>query len=467
MPNRFQIPTPLFLFIVLIGAFLGQFDLFVVNVAAPSIQHSLDISDASLELVVAGYAFTFAASLITGGRLGDLYGYRRIYVLGMLAFSLTTLLCALSANGLILITARLLQGGAAGLMIPQVLALLTTSLPADERLPAMGWYGAATGLGSVLGQFAGGALVTWNAFELGWRWIFLVTVPLGLLVACIAWRLLPSGSGHRSRKFDIPGTLGLAGAFGLIIGAFLIYGHRREWVVPALLASSGLILLAITLSHEWRLLRQSGDPVIDIRLFRIPSLWRGLLAICIFMLYFSSFIFLLTNVLQRGLTLSPFLAGLVFVPSGVAFIMSSLLFRRWAAGHQSLAIFIGCCVTAAGLGMAAWGTLFTVSPVWFLLAAVITTGCGNGLILPVLMGFSLRQVPVIHAGMGSALLSTAQQFSSALGISIFGTLFYVMSTSLGLVQAMGWCVLLQIVCLVVVVLMTRTGRKRIHRSALQ
>lgn len=447
----------LFLFIALTGAFLGQFDLFVVNVAAPSIQQSLNVSDTGLELVVAGYAFMFAACLITGGRLGDLHGYRDIYIWGMLAFALTTLLCALSPNGPTLIIARLLQGGSAGIMIPQVLALLATSLPEQDRLPAMGWYGAATGLGSVLGQFAGGALVTWNAFGLEWRWIFLVTVPLALAVASIAWHCLPRGLGSRSRKFDLPGTLGLAGAFGLIIGAVLMYGHVKEPVLSVFLAFGGILVLVITISHELRLTRRGGDPVIDIRIFRISSLWRGLLAVCIFMLYFSSFLFLLTNLLQRGLGLSPLLAGLVFVPSGLTFIASSLLFRRWAASHQPLAILAGCCVTATGLVVVAWGALFAASPVWYLLAAVVTTGWGNGLILPVLMGFALREVPAARAGMGSAMFSTAQQFASALGISVFGTLFYMLSASHGWLHAMGWCVLIQVLCMVGIVLLT--GRR--------
>lgn len=186
--------------------------------------------------------------------------------------------------------------------------------------------------------------------------------------------------------------------------------------------------------HEQRLIRQGGDPVVDLRLCRVASLWRGLLAVCLFMLYFSSFIFLLTNVLQRGLMLSPLLAGLVFVPSGLTFISSSLFFRRWAAAHQRLAILTGCGVSAVGLLLAAWGTLFVAAPVWFLLAAVVITGCGNGLILPVLIGFALRQVPSEQAGMGSALLSSAQQFASALGISAFGTLFYLLSASQGLVH---------------------------------
>ncbi|AGB84060.1 arabinose efflux permease family protein [Serratia sp. FGI94] len=465
MPSRLKISTRLFLLIVLTGAFLGQFDLFVVNVAAPSVQRSLALSDGGLELVVAGYAFMFAALLITGGRLGDLYGYQRVYVFGMLGFSLTTLLCALSPNGVTLIIARLLQGGAAGLMIPQVLALLTTVLPAEERTPAMGWYGAATGLGSVLGQFAGGALVSWDFVALGWRWIFLVTVPLGMVMAGIAWRYLPPCVGSRRRKFDVPGTLGLASAFGLMIGAFLFYGHTRALMAAALLLCAGMLILVVTLCHEQRLIRQGGDPVVDLRLCRVASLWRGLLAVCLFMLYFSSFIFLLTNVLQRGLMLSPLLAGLVFVPSGLTFISSSLFFRRWAAAHQRLAILTGCGVSAVGLLLAAWGTLFVAAPVWFLLAAVVITGCGNGLILPVLIGFALRQVPSEQAGMGSALLSSAQQFASALGISAFGTLFYLLSASQGLVHAMGWCVLIQLACMALVALITGSGRAAAHHQA--
>lgn len=444
--------------VVMVGAFLGQFDLFVVNVAAPSIQRSLHTSDMALELIVAGYAFSFAASLITGGRLGDLFGYRRVYTWGLLAFGTTTLLCGLAPTATTLVASRLLQGVAAGIMIPQVLASVADDMPPDRRLSAMGWYGAAGGIGSIAGQFAGGALVAWDTLGLGWRLIFFVTVPLALVTAVAARFVLPQGSPRGIRGLDLPGVAGLAVGVGLLMLAVLSSAESVAPVTTLLLAACGLAVLGLALLHEHRLRQRGGQPAVDLRLLRIASLWRGLVGVTAFMLYFASFLYLLTNVLQRGLGLSAWHAGLVFVPSGVTFAASSLLFRHWSAAHQIRSITIGCCITMAGLGLAAWGTLAGSAPVAFLITAVVLTGVGNGLTLPVLIGYALAEVPRSDAGIGSALVSTVQQFASALGVVVFGTAFHGLSRAGrpdDMVRAMGGCVLAQAGLLIAVLAVTR------------
>jgi MFS family permease len=166
--------------VMLVAAFMGQFDFFVVNVAAPDIGAALDASEAELELVVGGYAFAYASGLIAGGRLGDLYGHRRVYAIGLVAFAVTSALCGLATSAAWLVVARVFQGFAASVMIPQVLAVINTSLPGTRRGWAMGWYGAATGIGSIAGQILGGWFIDADIAGLGWRAIFLINVPIAL-----------------------------------------------------------------------------------------------------------------------------------------------------------------------------------------------------------------------------------------------------------------------------------------------
>ena len=158
------------------------------NVAAPSFQHDLHATDAGIELVVGGYGFAYAAGLITGGRLGDLLGYKRVFVGGMAAFTIASLACGLATDSTTLIVARLLQGATAAAMVPQVLALINVMFPVHERPRAMAWFGATIGIGSVAGQVLGGAILQANLFGLGWRPIFLVNVPIGIVAVALATR---------------------------------------------------------------------------------------------------------------------------------------------------------------------------------------------------------------------------------------------------------------------------------------
>jgi MFS family permease len=206
--------------VVLLSAwFMAQFDFFVVNVAAPSLQRELGAGPAALQLIVGGYIFAYAGGMITGGRLGDLYGYRRLFVGGMIAFTIASLLCGIAAHPAQLVVARLVQGCTAAIMVPQVLAVITSVFPPETRPRALGWYGAAGGLGSIAGQVLGGLLVTADLFGLGWRIIFLINLPVGAVAAVLAVRLLPrspreAGSARRHRDRDDAGfAAGSAGAW--------------------------------------------------------------------------------------------------------------------------------------------------------------------------------------------------------------------------------------------------------------
>ena len=219
--------TGLVMAVLLSAIFMAQFDFFVVNVAAPALRQDLHAGDGSLELVVGGYAFAYAGGLVTGGRLGDMFGYRRMFIVGMLAFALTSLLCGLALNPLELVIARLMQGLAAAAMLPQVLASVKATFPASYQPKAMAWYGVTAGLGAVGGQVLGGLLVSSDIAGLSWRPIFLVNVPIGLVMALLAAKILPSApTGRQRTSLDPLGAAGIALAVALVLGAALARSYR-------------------------------------------------------------------------------------------------------------------------------------------------------------------------------------------------------------------------------------------------
>lgn len=216
--------------VALTATFMGSFDLFVVNVATEALRADLRASDAALELVVSGYAFAYAAGLITGGRLGDRFGYRRTFVAGMVAFTVTSLLCGLAQGAGELVVARMAQGLSAAVMVPQVLSLVTARFPAAHRGRATGWNGAMAGIGSIAGQLLGGVLLQADVFGLGWRAVFLVNVPVGVVASVAAWRMLPPHVAGPRRQFDALGALGVTATLALLLVP-LALGRDEGWPV--------------------------------------------------------------------------------------------------------------------------------------------------------------------------------------------------------------------------------------------
>ncbi|MFI6876332.1 MFS transporter [Streptomyces sp. NPDC050400] len=441
----------LLLAVVLVAAFMGQFDFFVVNVAAPAVQDSLSATDAELELVVGGYAFAYASGLIAGGRLGDLYGHRRIYLTGLILFAVTSGLCGLAPTAAWLVIARVLQGFAAAVMIPQVLATISTALPAGRRGWAMGWYGAATGTGSIVGQILGGWFVDADLAGLGWRAIFLINLPIAALTFAAACVVMPRIRRADAPRLDGGAAAGIGLALALVLVPFVL---GREWGWPIWLwlpPLAGIGLFRVVLRAERRLADRGGDPILDPGLLKVPSLRRGALASIAFMLFFASFMFRLTILLQQGEHLSPLHAGLVFVPSGITFVTSSLLMRSWVARDRERAIRTGALVTGLGLVTAMTGLLVNGLPtVPALVVAVCLTGFGNGLVLPTLIGYSLSDIPPARAGVASGLVTAAQQFAASAGVALLGTLFLTLAATDGHARAMAWTLPLDLLLLAAV-----------------
>ncbi|WP_296216393.1 MFS transporter [uncultured Corynebacterium sp.] len=452
MPSTIKHPR-LLLATLLVAAFMGQFDFFVVNVAAPAIQGALDASEAQLELVVGGYAFAYASGLITGGRLGDMYGHRKMYLWGLVLFAATSLLCGVAGSAGFLVFARIVQGFAAAVMIPQVLAAINVVLPGERRGWAMAWYGVAAGLGSIAGQILGGWFIHADLAGLGWRAIFLINVPIAALTFIAALLVVPQSRRADAPSIDARGATGIAVSLALVLLPFVL-GRQNGW--PAWMWIGpvvGSVLLWVVIRAEDRLSARGGDPILDTKLITVPSLARGAIASILFMAFFASFMFRLTVLLQQGEHIEPLHAGLMFAPSGVTFALSSLFMRGWITKNRQRAIRTGAIITIFGLAVATLGlTIDKLPTVALIVAAVCLTGFGNGLALPTLIGVALSDVPPMKAGVASGIVTAAQQFAASAGVALLGTLYFSRAASVGHQHAMAWTFVVDVVLLIGVIL---------------
>jgi len=412
--------------VVLIAMFMAGFDIWAVNVAAPSLQHDLHVGDAALQLIVGGYAFMYATGMVTGGRLGDLFGYRRLFFIGVLSFVAASLLCGVSRSPAELVAARLVQGLTGAVMVPQVLALITAAFPPRERSRALSWYGATMGLGFVSGQILGGGLIQSNVLGLGWRAIFLVNVPVGIAAVAIAAFVVPHARGQRRPRLDPLGAVGISASLALALVP-LTLGRDEGW--PAWTWASmaaALPALALTLAWERRLTRGGGEPLLDLSLFRDRAFSAGLVLNFAVIFFFGSFMFVLTLLLQSGLGQSPLHAGLDNLPLALTFMACCLLGPLVNARLGARSITLGTSISGVGavifalLGLHLGGHLTG----WDTAIATLFIGVGQGLTVPSLMSGVLAHVRAERAGAAAGVLTTTQQFAIASGVAIIGAVFY-------------------------------------------
>jgi len=412
--------------VVLMAMFMAGFDIWAVNVAAPSLQRDLGVSDAALQLIVGGYAFMYASGMVTGGRLGDLFGYRRMFMIGVLSFAATSLLCGLAHSSGELVAARLLQGLTGAAMVPQVLALITATFPVRERGRALAWFGVTMGIGFVSGQILGGGLIEANVFGLGWRAIFLVNVPVGILALIAATLVVPHARGQHRPRLDPLGAIGVSVSLALALVP-LTLGRDQGWPPWTWVSlAASLPLLGLTVAWERRLARRGGEPLLDLPLFRDRAFSAGLAVNFGLVFFFGSFMFVLTLLLQAGLGQPPLRAGIEALPLAAAFTIMSILSPRFSARLGPRSITLGACVTTLGtVALAITGARYGAGLTgWDLAPATVLIGTGQGIALPSLIGAALAHVPPQRAGAAAGILTTTQQFGAASGIAVIGAVFY-------------------------------------------
>jgi MFS family permease len=410
---------------VLLGSALPMIDFFVVNVALPTIDTSLHASTATLELVVAGYGIGYALLLVLGGRLGDTFGRRRLFQAGMAAFTVTSLLCGLAPTATTLVLARVLQGAAAAMLLPQVLSTIQATTTGQRRSKALGFYGAVAGMASVVGQLLGGGLVAANIAGTSWRPIFLVNVPVGIIGLIMARRTVPETRSPNPLGVDRLGTA-LLGVSLLTLLVPLMEGGALGWPVWTwlLLAAFPFAAAAFVLAQR-RAERAGRVPLLPPSIMRMPSMRHGLLLAVPFFASFGGFMFVYAVTLQGTLHLGPFDAGLALMPLAVGFFVVSLISSRLVVRFGARIVSYGAMIQAAGIAVTIAATLLTWPDLTILDLApgMALIGIGNAMTMTTLFRVVLSGVPAERAGVGSGALATTQQTALALGVATMGSLF--------------------------------------------
>jgi len=421
-------PGTLGLWVMLSGTFLVVLDFFIVNVALPSMQRELLAGTATLQLVVAGYGLATAAGLITGGRLGDLFGRRRMFMLGLLLFTLASAACGFAPNAELLVAARVLQGLAGALLQPQVLAMIGLAYAGEDRARAFATYGLTLGLGATLGQLVGGLLIHADLAGLGWRSCFLINVPIGLLALVLAPRVIPPLANSSTSKLDLAGML-LVAAGSVAVVLPLVEGREQGWPLWSWLClAAALPLLAAFAFQQRRLAATGGAPLVAPALLANRRFVMGLLTTLAFYVGNASLYFVLALYLQQGLALDPLTAGIVFTSLAIGFFATSMAGARLArrfGGKPPIAL--GALVLAAGhalqfVNVAGWAGHTHV--VAWMVPLLLVQGAGLGMVMAPLVSTVLAGLPPQHAGVASGVLSMVQQASNALGVALIGILFY-------------------------------------------
>ncbi|KUJ70740.1 transporter [Streptomyces albus subsp. albus] len=412
--------------IVLTGQFMALLDVFIVNVGAPAIRTDLHASGAGLQLVLAGYTISYAVLLITGARLGARIGHRRAFLAGLAVFTASSLACGLATGTGQLIGFRFVQGVGSALMLPQVLSLIQRTYSGTSRARALGVYSAVLASGAAAGQIVGGVLVSADLFGTGWRPVFLVNVPIGVLLLAVGPRMMPrdeTSAAERARALDLPGMVLLAAAVTLFTVP-LVLGQDQGWPLWGWLALGlSAVLIGVFVGYERRLAGRGGAPLITPRVVRAPGVPVAMVRLVLAMAANAGFLLILTLHLQSGLGYSALRTGLTFVPCAAAFGLVSLNWRRLPERWQPVMVPIGFCLAAlsfAGLALVLRDGS-GIGPVCY--PALVGVGAGIGLAYSPVLTRTLATVRPQDAADASGVLVTSAQLGTLTGVAVFGALF--------------------------------------------
>lgn len=423
--------------VILSAAFMVVLDFFIVVVALPSIGASLHAAQSDLQLIVAGYALANAATLIAGGRLGDLFGRRRMFVVGSAAFALASIGCGVAPSATALVVMRFVQGVAGGVLHPQVLALLGLNFGAGKRQKAFAWYAMSMGLAGISGQLLGGSLIELDIAGLGWRSCFLINAPIALVGIGGALALLDERGALGKGRVDVVGML-LSASFLLCFILPLTYGREHfALATNALLWLAAAALAGLFWQHQSALERAGRAPMLGPALLRLPGLARGAVAVLVFYLGIASFYAVLGLQLQGPLGMGAARSGYLFAIMGCSFFVASL------AGPRLIRRF-GARVVAAGALVLCAGHLLQAllqhvgAGEGALIAGLMVEGAGIGLVMGPLVAAALARVPAEKAGVAAGVMSTMQSTGNAIGVALVSTIYFAASASTTAAAARGF-----------------------------
>ncbi len=415
------------LVVVAMAFVMDLLDNTIVNIAIPSIRADLGASYSTIQWLIAGYALSFATLLITGGRMGDVYGYKRLFLIGVGGFTFASLLSGAAWSSEVLIIARLLQGAMAALMVPQVMSLMQVMYKPKERGPIMGIFGALAGVAASLGPVVGGILIHFNIAGLEWRPIFLINIPVGLAVLYFAGRFLPEGKSPHPLKLDIVGTILIMVAMFLLVFP-LIEGRELDWPtwIFVMMASSIPVLF---LFGWWQGVKEKkdGSPLVVPALLRIKTFITGLIVNITFEGAMIGFFLPFTLLLQIGLGYDVIKAALTGIPTAVGISVTMAVFSQKLIpilGRYTLVL--GTFLMGLGLGVLFWflHTYGADTTPWQFIPGLLLTGAGMALIMAPMFSVVLADVDPKNAGSASGVLNAVQQLGGAIGTALIGVVFF-------------------------------------------
>jgi EmrB/QacA subfamily drug resistance transporter len=412
--------------VLLLAGFMNLVDISIVNVALPSMQHSMGATSSDIEWVAAAYVLAFALGLLPFGRLGDRIGRKSMFLVGVAGFTVFSLLCGLVPTMSTLIVARVLQGLAAAMMVPQVLAIVQAMFPPQERGLAFSLFGMSAGLASVTGPLAGGLLIEANFYGLDWRPIFLVNIPIGILAIAAAWALVPRSQPNPELQNDWGGTIVAAASVFLLIFP-LVEGHTYGWPAWtfAMIAAAILGFVCFYLYERMRA-RAGKTELLPTALLADGNFVLGSVMTVVFFSGVSGFFLVLAVFLQSGFGFSPLQSGMTTIPFPIGVLIASVVSGRVGMRWQRQRIAIGSLALVFGmafLGYQLAGVADTVNH-WSLVAPLMLCGFGLGVGISPMFQTVLATVPPRDAGSGSGALQSFQQIGSAVGIAITGQIFF-------------------------------------------
>ncbi len=411
------------LLILLAAPFMAQVDVTIANVATPSIHAGIGASGAALELVIGGYIIAFAVLLITGARLGQTHGYRRVFLAGIAVFTAASLLCGLAADPVMLIVSRLAQGAGAALMFPQALTGIQLLFRDAARTRAIGLYAIALSTGAVAGQILGGVLIATDPAGLGWRTIFFVNVPVGLAVLAAGARYLPADGRGDAREVDVRGVAALSVSV-LAMVAPLVVGQSEGWPTWAWVCLAASVpAVAIFVATQRRTAARGGSPLINLHVVARPAVSWGLASVGAATGTYYALLFVFALYVQQGLGLGPLVSGLTLVSWVAAFGLAGQLVRRLPDERKALAGPAGCLVLAVAYALIS-ATAFAGSHDEALLVVLLGMGgLGLGTQFNATIAHLANATPVRYAADISGVSTTIMQIAGAVAVAGFGAVY--------------------------------------------
>ena len=414
------------LVVVSLAFVMDLLDSTIVNIAIPSIRTNLSATYSAIQWIVAGYSLAFAVLLVTGGRMGDVFGYKKLFLIGVSGFTVASFLSGISPSADFLITARMLQGGMAALMVPQVMSLMQIMYKPEERGGINGLFGALGGMAASLGPVIGGLLIKANAFGWDWRPIFLINVPIGIFGFIAAVKYLPHGKSSHPLKIDIVGTLMIIVAMLLFIFP-LIQGREYGWPLwTYVMLVASIPAFLVFAWWQRRKDRLDGSPLILPALFREGSFRSGLTVNFIFEMAMIGFFLTFGLLLQIGFGFSPIHAALTGLPVAIGIGGTMAVFGKKIPQLGRYALLIGSIIMGFGLVATTYVARHYGVAIhsWQLIPTLLLVGVGMGMVFSSLYAAVLNGVDPSHAGSASGTLSAVQQAGAAVGVALIGVVFF-------------------------------------------